>query len=79
MKYDSFEARVLPIFIFYAVLIMLGTLVTIKLAKKYIQSKDTAPLHLFIVYAFFTASTAIVATSSSIDGTDFSSTRRLFS
>ncbi|GAG76718.1 unnamed protein product [marine sediment metagenome] len=54
MKYDPFEARVLPIFGFYIVLIILGILVTIKLAKKYLQRKDTAaPLHLSIVYAFF--------------------------
>jgi len=61
MKYDPFEARVLPIFGFYIVLIILGILVTIKLAKKYIQRKDTGPLHLSIVYTFFTAAIIVLA------------------
>ena len=60
MKYDPFEARILPIFGFYGVLIILGIFVTFKLGLKYKRTKDPAPLHLAIVYAFFTAAIVVL-------------------
>lgn len=60
MEYTPFEPRVLPIFGFYIVLIILGIIVTFKLMKKYKQREQAAALHLAMVYAFFTIAITVL-------------------
>ncbi len=61
MKYDTFEARVLPIFGFYFILIIFGMIVSFKLIRKYKERKQPAALHLAIVYMFFTSAVIVLA------------------
>jgi hypothetical protein len=61
MTYSPFDARVLPIFGFYFVLIIFGIIVTFKLIKKYNERKEAAIVHLAIVYAIFTAAIVVLA------------------
>jgi hypothetical protein len=61
MAYSSFDPRVLPVFIFYIILIGLGIFVTFKLVQKYHQRKKIAPLHLAAVYTFLTLAIIVLA------------------
>jgi len=61
MGYSSFDPRVLPIFIFYIILIGFGIFTTFKLIQKFSQKKKIAPLHLASVYIFFTLAVIVLA------------------
>ncbi|GAG76720.1 unnamed protein product [marine sediment metagenome] len=61
MTYTPFEARVLPIFFYYIFLSIFGILITIQMIKKWKERKQIAPLHLSIVFAFFTAAIIVLA------------------
>jgi hypothetical protein len=60
MGYTAFNPRVLPIFIFYFVLIIAGIILTYKLILKYNERKVNAPLHLAIVFSFFTGAIIVL-------------------
>jgi hypothetical protein len=61
MAYSSFNPRVLPVFIFYIILIAFGIIMIFKLVLKFYQRKKIAPFHLALVYIFFTLAVIVLA------------------
>ena len=54
MTYSPFEARVLPIFIYYIFLTIFGVLTSVKMYYKWRERKVSAPLFLTLAFSFLT-------------------------
>ncbi len=60
MTYTAFEARVLPIFIYYIFISIFSVLITIQMIRKWRERKEIAPLHLSFVFALYTLAIIIL-------------------